>query len=228
VLGLALGAALFALVPTAPEPAAAPTEEASAERRAEPSPSTPASERAPEAGARAAEAPGSAAEARTAALAAAPRVRAAPRYHPRPAGEWQGMLVDLSLQPACDRADGCGLAMACIAGRCGPCRVDAECAAGEVCVLDHCVPGGAAACRSAADCPAGALCVLDGYSADPRGNAAMNAACQSRSGGASDEREPRPEPPPDAYAPPRPVSPDALRESLPAGGESPAVEDDAE
>jgi hypothetical protein len=141
-------------------------------------------------------------------------VLAAPVYHPRPAEEWQGMLVDLSLQPGCNRPDGCGLAMACIEGHCGPCRADGDCAAGEACVLDHCVQSTGVGCRSVSDCAEVELCVLSGYSPGPRGNDALTAYCQGRSGGVADEEEPRPEPPFDAQPIPRPVSPDALRESL--------------
>jgi hypothetical protein len=218
VLGLLLGATLFLLQGPAqqPEPAASTpvrAEEAWA----------PVAGAAPAAGERVDPAPSPSAAASDTGLqelgaeaedGPQRHVLAAPVYHPRPAEEWQGMLVDLSLQPGCDRPDGCGLAMACIAGRCGPCRIDGECAAGESCVLDHCVPGAGVGCRSVSDCAEDEVCVLSGYSPGPRGNDALTAYCQTRSGGVEDEDEPRPEPPFDAQPIPRPVSAGALRESL--------------
>jgi hypothetical protein len=104
-------------------------------------------------------------------------------YAPRPATEWLGRRVDRATQPLCDGADSCGLAMACIDGRCAPCGASSPCASGETCVLDHCVLATEAACHSRADCPDDTLCVLSGYSADPRGNAAMRSVCLASSGG---------------------------------------------
>ena len=105
--------------------------------------------------------------------------------HPRDPAEWQGMLVDLDSMAPCDITERCGLAMACIAEKCGPCELDAECAENEVCVLDHCVIKENAGCRSYRDCDDDALCVLSGYSSDPRGNSDMRAYCLSTSGGSS-------------------------------------------
>src|SRR5262245_16544198 len=68
-----------------------------------------------------------------------PRRMVERRLHPRDPGEWQGMRVNLDSQAFCADKNGCGLAMACIDGRCGPCRTAGDCAEGEVCVLDHCV-----------------------------------------------------------------------------------------
>src|SRR5437868_1999847 len=49
---------------------------------------------------------------------------------PRASDEWQGMAID-ELQPSCDTSERCGLATACIAGRCGGCIADGDCASGE-------------------------------------------------------------------------------------------------
>lgn len=115
---------------------------------------------------------------------APPEAIAAPRYHPRDAEEWQGMLVDVSLQALCSGATSCGLAAACIAGACGPCTADAQCGADELCVLDHCVLAHNAACRSRHDCKGSeSRCMLTGYSADPRGNRELRANCVSPGGG---------------------------------------------
>jgi hypothetical protein len=108
--------------------------------------------------------------------------------HPRPAGEWQGMLVDLSQRQYCEASSYCGFALACLDDRkCGPCRRDDQCAGGEVCVLDHCVAAANASCRSRADCDGagpGAVCVLSGLSGgDPRGNTGMRSFCRAPSGG---------------------------------------------
>jgi hypothetical protein len=126
-----------------------------------------------------------------AAPAEAPRAAPSPTFHvpeykPRDPSEWQGMLVDTGLQAPCAAPDGCGLAMACHQGRCGPCTSDAECAAGESCSLDHCVRSDLAGCRARRDCAAGEFCVLSGYSADPRGNGEMRASCLAAAGGRSD------------------------------------------
>ena len=108
-----------------------------------------------------------------------------PRYHPRASGEWQGMLVNMTLRAACDASWRCGLAMACKAdGRCGPCERDTECADGEVCVLDHCLRRELASCHTTRDCTErGTPCILTGYSVGARGNSEMRSLCQSSSGG---------------------------------------------
>lgn len=98
-------------------------------------------------------------------------------YAPREAGEWQGMLVNLSLQASCDESSRCGLGMACNLGRCGPCSGDGDCASGERCVLQHCIPEENAHCRSRHDCGDTNLCVLSGYSSDARGNAETSSFC---------------------------------------------------
>ena len=110
-----------------------------------------------------------------------------PRYKTRPAGDWDGMPVDLATAPPCESSAGCGLARACIAGECTACERDADCATGEACVLDHCVAGGRVACRHTKDCGAESVCVLSGYSPDPRGNAEMDSRCVSKRGGTSRE-----------------------------------------
>jgi hypothetical protein len=113
-----------------------------------------------------------------------PGAAPAPVFVPRPAGEWQGMLVNTALQATCDTSSRCGLAMACHEdGVCGACTADSDCAGGEVCALDHCVRQAQAACRHASDCGGGALCVLSGYSTDARGNGAMTASCLAAGGG---------------------------------------------
>ena len=163
----------------------------------------------------------------TATFAAAPETAVAAAdppgtdYAPRPADEWQGMRVDRATQARCGGADSCGLAMACLdGGRCGPCQADSQCAAGEACVLDHCVLAPRAACRSRTDCGSDELCVLTGYSADPRGNAAMAARCLPSSGGSdrSDEIDrPASEP-----AGPMPVPAQDLLEQVEADVATPA------
>src|SRR4029079_17336818 len=60
-----------------------------------------------------------------------------PVYFPREKGEWQGMLVNMTLRAQCDTSSRCALAAACLDGLCGPCSHDRECADSEVCVLDH-------------------------------------------------------------------------------------------
>ncbi len=115
--------------------------------------------------------------------AALPRVLPAPSYHPRPEGEWDGMLVDTSIQPYCAGAASCGLGRACIENRCTVCSRDSDCARGEACVLDHCVEQAKVTCRSREDCRGDELCVLSGYSADPRGNRDMEATCMEPRGG---------------------------------------------
>ena len=113
-----------------------------------------------------------------------------PMYHPRPADEWQGMRVDLSIQALCSGADSCGLAMACNGQKCGPCSNDGDCAAGEACVLDHCLRAEQVTFRGRADCAIGQLCVLSGYSADPRGNADLRSSCLTPVGGRERATEP--------------------------------------
>lgn len=115
-----------------------------------------------------------------------------PRWHPRPDGEWDGMRVNLNVQPPCDGPDLCGLARACKGGRCGPCEVDVECASGESCVLDHCVRSANVSCRRRADCGPRSSCILSGYSAGVRGNEDMRAYCVAEASGA--DRPPRASP----------------------------------
>jgi len=148
--------------------------------------------------------------------------------HPRPAREWQGMLVDVSQRQYCEASSYCGLALACLDDRkCGPCQRDDQCASGEACVLDHCVASASAACRTRADCAPDELCVLSGLSGgDPRGNTGMRAFCRPSSGG-----RPQDESAPDARRAARlaeaaaqqpvapPVSPRDLRARLDAVSE---------
>lgn len=100
-----------------------------------------------------------------------------PRYHPRDPNEWQGQLINLDIHPECDTSSRCGLALACIKGLCGPCSEDAQCAQGEVCVLDQCLLSSNAKCRRRSDCPADEYCQLTGLSTDVRSNADMKALC---------------------------------------------------
>jgi hypothetical protein len=108
--------------------------------------------------------------------------------HPRPAHEWQGMLVNLSQRQYCEASSYCGFALACLDDRrCGPCQRDDQCASGEACVLDHCVAAANAGCRTRAECGGageGALCVLSGLTGgEPRGNTGMRSFCRASSGG---------------------------------------------
>jgi hypothetical protein len=106
-----------------------------------------------------------------------------PTYFPRDKDEWQGMLVSATLRPYCESSELCGLAGACLENLCGPCRADAQCASGEVCVLDHCLLAANVTCRSRRDCSDGAPCVLSGFSPDPRGNGQMKSWCNASRGG---------------------------------------------
>ncbi len=111
------------------------------------------------------------------------------QLHPRPADEWQGMLVDMSMRQLCETSAQCGFALACLDdGQCGPCDSDSQCGAGEACVLDHCVPADNVACRGRADCAAeygeDALCVMNGLTGgEARGNSGMSAYCLAPRGG---------------------------------------------
>jgi hypothetical protein len=116
-----------------------------------------------------------------------PNVVADPRPSRRAADEWQGMPIEPEATALCDAVDACGLAMACIDGRCGACAADDSCAPGEICALDHCVRAELASCRSRTDCGANALCILGGTTADPRGNAVMTARCLPAAGGTPDD-----------------------------------------
>lgn len=96
----------------------------------------------------------------------------------REPGEWQGMPIDSDGDaPPCDTSATCGLARACVSGRCVACAGDAECAAGETCVLQHCLLRTNARCRTARECGRGELCVVSDYSSDFRGNGVMRSAC---------------------------------------------------
>ncbi|WP_437566178.1 hypothetical protein [Sorangium sp. So ce542] len=127
-----------------------------------------------------------------------------PVYHPRPATEWQGMLVDVAHQASCESTEHCGLAMVCHEGRCGPCTSDAECARGEGCVLDHCVPEERIECRKREDCGSPTkVCALSGYSPDPRSNQGMRAYCLDELGGMEQVRTPERDKKPAAVDPQR-------------------------
>ena len=112
-----------------------------------------------------------------------------PIFYPRDPREWQGRLVDLSMQAICGDTGFCGRAMACLpAGKCGPCRLDRDCLTGERCVLDHCLKSAQVRCTRRANCkrPANKLdrnkdyCLIrnDGKSDDDaRGNSSLWAVC---------------------------------------------------
>jgi hypothetical protein len=116
-------------------------------------------------------------------------------FHPRDPQEWQGMLINTDATPPCEASATCGLARACKGGRCVACGTDGDCAAGEVCVLDHCVVHALAGCRGRTDCAAGSLCILSGYSSEARGNEGMRSLCLDPASGASTIPEPEPAPP---------------------------------
>ena len=122
---------------------------------------------------------------------------APPRWHPRPATEWQGMLVNLNVSPPCESSSNCGLALACKRGRCLACEGDSECAVGESCVLDHCVRSELLQCRLTKQCVGDGRCVLSGFSATPRGNDGMTATCISPTSGAARQPPPPEQPPVD-------------------------------
>jgi hypothetical protein len=100
-----------------------------------------------------------------------------PNRKPRPASEWQGMLVDLASTPPCQTSADCGLARACVDGRCTACTSDSDCAPQEACVLDHCVRATLTQCRKASDCGTRGPCMLSGYTPDLRGNAGLQSFC---------------------------------------------------
>lgn len=115
-------------------------------------------------------------------------------YHPRDADEWQGMLVDMSMRQLCDESSRCGLGLSCLAdGKCGPCERDADCAAGEACVLDYCLPASNVECSAREDCAHvsdDAYCVLSGLTGgEPRGNSDMRSYCLASSGGDAPDPE---------------------------------------
>jgi hypothetical protein len=105
------------------------------------------------------------------------------RFHPRAPEEWQGMPVDVAVRPPCEKSSLCQLALACVAGTCGPCSESSDCATGEVCVLDHCLERGRAECTRARDCPSGELCALVSEGSDSRrdvrGNLFLRSTCTS-------------------------------------------------
>ncbi|MEO6599401.1 MAG: hypothetical protein ABIQ16_05975 [Polyangiaceae bacterium] len=100
-----------------------------------------------------------------------------PMYHQRDPGEWDGMPVSLQ-GPPCEESQYCGLALACVSQMCVACSADADCAAGEGCVVDHCLKNELISCHSFRDCP-GALCILSGFTGGTaRGNEDMTSYCQ--------------------------------------------------
>jgi hypothetical protein len=151
------------------------------------------------------------------ALAAPAETTAAPRldltvarYKPRPPGEWDGMLVDLSRQPYCSDTAHCSLARACKSGHCAACETDTDCMANERCVLDHCVLDDKVRCRRKVDCGANGMCLLTGYSRGLRSNEDMEAACVEIVGG-DKLRPPAPPAPPDTRDAPLPLDEERTR-----------------
>lgn len=128
-----------------------------------------------------------------------------PRWQPRPAGEWEGMLVNLNVTPPCESPSGCGMARSCKSGKCQPCAYDVECAPGETCVLDHCVKSENVSCRRRSECPDQSTCLLSGYSNGVRGNENMKAHCVASASG--EQRSPS-RPPVKAVKDSRPHLPD--------------------
>lgn len=128
-----------------------------------------------------------------------------PKWQVRPAGEWDGMLVNLNVTPPCESPSGCGMARACKGGKCQPCVYDVECAPGETCVLDHCVKTENVSCRRRTECPEGSICLLSGYSNGVRGNENMKAYCVASASG--EQRSPS-RPAPKAVKDTRPHLPD--------------------
>lgn len=113
-----------------------------------------------------------------------------PNYHPRPAGEWEGMLVDLTIRAPCAESGICSMALACREdGRCGPCITDDHCIAGERCVLDRCLSGSSVECVKNADCPDHHACVLSGLGTGERNNEGMRAYCLDLTDGEPQEAE---------------------------------------
>lgn len=120
--------------------------------------------------------------------ARAPR---SPDRSSRAPSEWQGMQFDVADASECRVEHSCGLALACIEERCGPCVRDDQCENGEACVLDHCLLRSNVHCRRASDCPNDDLCILTGISDDPRGNGDMNAICSAQYVAKGTERDPQ-------------------------------------
>jgi hypothetical protein len=137
-----------------------------------------------------------------------------PKYFPRPASEWQGMLVNTAMQATCEVSARCGLAMACHEGKCGACTADSDCAGGEVCAVDHCVRQEHAACRHRSDCAGNELCVLSGYSTDVRGNGDMTATCRADGGGSAPPEPEKVARPSSRPAAPAAVDPQAMMASV--------------
>lgn len=107
----------------------------------------------------------------------------APTYHPRPATEWQGMLVDLANPAYCNHTPDCQRARSCQANACGPCFDSDDCLAGETCVLDHCLLRDRVSCRGASDCNSerGEKCIIEADAHDElppqRGNEQLFTKC---------------------------------------------------
>lgn len=97
--------------------------------------------------------------------------------------EWQGALVNESLQIPCVGSQTCGLALACIEGICSPCRADSDCVSGERCAVQHCILSENHACTTRRDCGTNELCELSGLSPGPRGNASTTSYCSKGEGG---------------------------------------------
>lgn len=108
----------------------------------------------------------------------------------RPDDEWQGMPIDNADPASCVPEIGCGLALACVDGKCVGCETDEDCMQDELCVLQHCIRDSLAECFSKSDCPKNSLCILSGVSSGPRGNRETRAYCQSNASGFDQIRTP--------------------------------------
>lgn len=100
---------------------------------------------------------------------------------PRDPDEWQGALVDTCNRVPCET--NCGLRLACVDNICTACVRDADCFAGEVCVLDQCLLAEKVECDTRRDCEPDVLCTLidePNAPAEPRGNAATWALCMTQ------------------------------------------------
>ncbi len=120
---------------------------------------------------------------------AAPQARSLKRRHSFVESR-KAETVDEDETPCTD--DGfCGLARACVAGRCTGCASDEQCAASETCVLDRCVVSERVECRADEECTADlARCVLSGVTPlDPRGNRDMRAYCLVPNGESTEKPE---------------------------------------
>lgn len=97
--------------------------------------------------------------------------------------------------PQCVRAVSCGMALACVRGRCAECLEDRECGRAEVCAVGRCLRAELALCRRNEDCPGeDVVCQLGEISSDSRGNGSMRSECLNLNGGRPEIPVPPPRP----------------------------------